>query len=538
MIQERLRSSVGGSTIRTSAGWTSSGEYAIAPGLAQLLASSKGAESSSSMQKPANTAQVSIKEFKLDENALDFLGQIFPDFDASYLADCLRAADNDVQKVSDFLLPVEMEEILLDENDDYDYSQHIYDGAMPEFEMPPDFEAQAPAVDFSQLTALSLQPQPSSSLEHPALAAGYHAEEAEEEGKGENDEEGDIPQEDAKFNKHFQTLLEFYPGVDPDLVMEALLSYDCDLDKAADFVASAIANQVANAGQEVASQANLPQAQVPQQGRRPHANNAPGRAPKNRKRERRQKQNAAAFHKTMPLPKPNAWARPLAGAAVPVSEFPSTEHIPAHLLPKGGAPIIIRPSAKPVPVDTQPVSLQRLRHNAEAHPQQYAQQLPDRPLPSYVSSFERAPSGNWANIMVQANDLFEKSFNGKHSAIQAYISGRGVVPIQNWRQSNESWMSLVEQAGREFYAQKIVRLDLHGLRLRPASKLIGAILQAHWEYGTTARQFEIVTGRGLHSVDGISRIKEDVRRQLAGYPHYWSNDGCVRVLLPRPQRAI
>jgi hypothetical protein len=547
ILEQLALSSSSQGSIRASAKWSHSGDYAIAPS-PSAIRFSVGSQASPSGSRDVNdyvTPGNPDDDFKLDTEALDFLGQIFPDFELSYLADCLRGAENDVQRVSEFLLPVEMENIDLDDEEleeVYDYSQHIIDrqsqaSSHPVFEFPTyllsDRHFYGVSIDAPEQQAASshyhVHPH-SQEHQYPDLEDVFDHENEQVDLTGDED----IPEADAKFNSNYASLLETFDGVDPDLVLEALINHDNDIERAAEEI---MTRQAAGESQATA---------------KPIKTGRPNRGRGGRRGGRRN-----AGRQVIPLDKPNAWARPLPGPMPePLSGFPDLDSEMLARGPKDGSPIVIRPArhggaAAHIPSQLPAHLLLPSRGTfAPRSIKRHQLMFPDAPgaapeeiaRPTYVPALSRAAQDtasttNWISLMQQANAIFEKSGANRLRAVTAYKANRkGAIQIVNSFQSNtENWISLVEQAGREFYASGAKMLDLHGLRLRPATKFVAAILQAHWEVGDSDRAIEIITGRGAHSVDGVARIKEDVRRQIRDYPHVWTNPGSVRVLLPRPR---
>ena len=540
--QLALSSSSQGS-VRASAKWSHSGDFAIAPSpsaIRQSVGVQGSAPGTSASRSDEVTPGNPEDDFKLDTEALDFLGQIFPDFEATYLADCLRGAENDVQRVSEFLLPVEMENIDIGDEEleeVYDYSQHIFDRANtnsnPVFEFPTyllsDKHFYSIPMD-SHAASSSASDYPSNDLEAPFVMV-------DDDGVDGEDDDGHIPDADVNFNLHFQNLLAAFDGVDPDLVLDALITHNNDVERAGEDIMARLAAGEAE--------------QLPKSGIKPTRPNQRGGRRNNRRGGRQ------GGRSVVPLDAPNAWARPLPGPAVePLSGFPELSPEMLARAPKDGSPIVIRPPRQST-VAHVPPQVSHLLPRGTFAPR--AAKLPKFPMapgampdelarPQYVPSGrvsaasvapEQPLSGNsWIDLMTRANKLFEESGHNRNRAIRAYMGGgrKNTIQIVSSFQSNtEDWIALVEQAARDFYASGVRLLDLHGLRLRPATKFVAAILQAHWEVGTSARVVEIITGRGAHSVDGVARIKEDVRRQIREYPHVWTNPGSVRVLLPKPQ---
>lgn len=516
-IMELLAS--GNHSMRASSNWSASGEYAIAPS-PSTLRQSLGV-SNAGAQNPIAVVDLTHlpdeEQFVLDTEALDFLGQIFPDFEPSYLADCLRGANNDVERVSEFLMPIEMEEIAEDDVP-FDESLYMHDPSspLPQFEIPAHLMH---AYDFTPLDAPYAEPE-AIDLE----------------------EEETLPEEDATFNQNYHDLVEIYPHVDRDWVLDALINTDNDLSRAADLLMRGLTsdpNEVA----QVNAAVNGAQNAKPVDGRRG--------------RNRRAKKVAVK------LPPPNAWVRrPAVTSDAPLSEYPilSTD-VPEYYDGQKG-PIRIRPVptlpfARAADGSPQLPSVQNgggsyrdIMNNAAvpvgmSRERAYGTLILKKMLEDeaalraqYVSVEDRAHAqGNWALLMARANALFEETNGGRHAAVAAFARNRRVCAvsvISQLQATNESWMKLVEEAGEQFYTARIPTLDLHGLRLRPASKLVAAILQTHWTNGSEQRSLEIITGRGAHSIGGIARIKEDIRRQIRDYHHVWTNPGSVKVLLPKP----
>lgn len=473
--------------------WSASGDFAIAPSPSAIL------RLSSSGQLPApNVTPGNPEDFKLDEEALNFLGELFPDFEPSYLADCLRGANNAVETVAEFLLPVEMESI--DFGDEEDLSSWFAPG---ESDHDPD--------------ALHAYPQGDGDANLDASAAPQDAELLDD----------DLPEQDAQFNENYHKLVEIYPWVDRDWILQALLDTD-DLEKAADILMRSVAED----RPELPEDPEAPRAQhkLPQ-GRRG------GRGPRGRRGR------PVAVH--------NAWDRRFnpAESKAPLSEFPTLSGEVPEDYDGRHAPIVIRAEVSGVVNPHAPAQSRiynygnikpRSSHYAVAAaagaraPAPVIQYVESSIRPHIGSSESRAP-GHWAELMQQANSMFEVSGTNKRAAVAAFSRHRGVANIMaQLREENSNWQRLVQQAGKEFYEDGMKVVDLHGLRLKPASQFVASILQAHWETGQHYRLLDIITGRGSHSVDGIARIKEDVRRQLKHYNTQWLNEGCVRVLLPKP----
>jgi hypothetical protein len=500
-IKDRLNASV-----RASSHWGASGDYGIAPSPLLLRESLNSSMGGSSIERPIEVIDLTnLPDWKVDQEALDFLGQIFPDFEVKYLIDCLAGANNDIQLVSDFLMPVMMEEIEVDTNFNdapYDYSQHMYDSTeYPQYQFP----------------------------SHMIEDGNMEYVEDVEDGMDETIEisdEDELPEADAAFNENYHALVEIYPEVDRDWVLDALINTENNLERAADLLMRGLAHDVIDIQDDDGSA----------QGGKSERGRA-GRRGKNRKQRR-----------IVPLSAPNAWARPLTTeSSASLSEYPvlsaynDMEVDPAAL--KG--PIRIRP---PQPSGVRQVASDGPEllprggfgpKNARLNmPRRvYMRQMEDNvEAPRYVPNEGRSEPNSWASMVVQANILFEQSSKGASNAVAAFSRNRAGARylISALQATNESWIALMEQAGKAFYLSGLAKLDLHSLRLRPASKLVAAILQAHWEHGSSERVLTIISGRGAHSADGISRIKEDVKRQVAEYEHVWVNPGCVRLVLPKP----
>jgi len=517
-------SASGNSTMRASSNWSASGEYAIAPSPSGLRHSS-----SVSISRVADVSSPEMidlthlpdeQEFVLDVEALDFLGQVFPDFEASYLADCLRGANNDVECVSEFLMPVEMEEIAIeDESGEVPFDESLYlrdpSHPYPQYEIP------------SHL----LKDDEYVYLDGPA------AEEAE--ALDLEDDEA-LPEEDAAFTMNYRALVEIYPLVDREWVVDALINTDNDLERAADLLMRGVTPDSIDVSQVGA-------ANVANGEKRPQQSGKRGR-------------NRRAKKVAILLPPPNAWARPLpANSDAPLSEYPVLSNVvPEYYDASNRGPILIRPVPSLPSVgdgspqlprnvgsygDVMKVALPAGMSRERAYGTLILKKMLEDEAAlqaKYVSVEDREHAkGNWALLMARANALFEKTNGGRKSAVATFARHRhaGTVHIISQLQAtNESWMKLVEEAGEQFYIARIPTLDLHGLRLRPASKFVAAILQTHWTKGSEQRSLEIITGRGAHSVAGIARIKDDIRRQIRDYYHIWTNPGCVKVLLPVPNQ--
>lgn len=485
--------------------WSASGDFAIAPspvGILRLSGSSKLANPAAQLESPAENEE----DFHIDEEALNFLGELFPDFEPSYLADCLRGANNSVEMVSEFLLPVEMESIDLGEDESF-------------FSAPAD-------ADPDQDDHLHIyRPEESSSAPH------------DEEGDEEYGED-DLPEQDSKFNENYHKLVEIYPWVDRDWIVQALLDTD-DLEKAADILMRSVAEDRPVLPEDLDAQIAADLDKKFRQ-ERPQRKRVPGG-----RRGRAIRPIGAA---------PHAWDRSFNGmpsqGEAPLNEFPllSDDH-PDYYDGREG-PIVIRPEVRAVnpsapaesriykygTLEGKPPSRYAAAAAAGARAQvQQVRYVPTEIRPHIANSESRA-AGHWAELMQQASAMFENSTTNKRAAVAAFSSRRhGVAGIMaQLREQNGSWQKMVQDAGREFYEDGMKVVDLHGLRLKPASLFVGSILQAHWESGQHYRLLDIITGRGAHSVDGVARIKEDVRRQLRNYNTQWLNEGCVRVLLPKP----
>ena len=62
----------------------------------------------------------------------------------------------------------------------------------------------------------------------------------------------------------------------------------------------------------------------------------------------------------------------------------------------------------------------------------------------------------------------------------------------------------------------VVAIDLHGLRVRDAWRIVRAhILREAALRATIRTRYVFITGRGLHSEDGVPRIKHCIIRKLA-----------------------
>jgi hypothetical protein len=506
-LKERLAHGFNASlNVRGSSNWSASGEYAIAPSPSMLRQSLNSPLDASIHENPPIMIDLTGSDSEeLDTEALDFLGQIFPDFEPSYLADCLRGANNDVQLVSDFLMPVLMEEIEIDtdfNSEPYDYSQHMHDPSeeLPQFEIP------------------------SYLLKHQFLARD-DIEEIENDDSIEFIEIEDdetLPEEDSAFNKNYQELVEWFPTVNRDWVLDALLDTENDLFRAADLLARGVTPETIDIPDE-------------------NGKSRPNDDHRQRRPTRRGRRNGAN-KVVVRLGAPNAWARPLAideGSGVPLSEYPMLKAINGD---EGmQRPIRIRPAQQRSEFGPVPRGMTKERTYGSLMLKRMVETGEDseETAPRYISTEERgeSTSANWARLTVQANQLFEQSSGNARSAVAVFSKNRSasVHMVSRLQAANVSWITKIAEAGRLFYIADIPRLDLHGLRLRPASQLVSAILQAHWEHGSSQRSLDIITGRGAHSIDGISRIKEDIRRQVAEYDHIWVNPGCVRVLLPKPR---
>lgn len=503
--------------------WSASGDFAIAPSPANILRQSadsqiKATEDDLNMKNADNGNE----EFVLDEEALNFLGELFPDFEPAYLADCLRGANNSVETVAEFLLPVEMEEINRSEEEDVD----------------------------SWLVPNEGDDVDSEYLRH-YQGEGYHSNAADASAAPDDEEEyedeDDLPEKDAQFNENYHKLVEIYPEVDRDWVLQALLDTN-DLEKAADILMRSVVEDRPVLPEDLEGDGEpLPGAhmrpdKLALRGRR-------GRASNGRRR------NQGRYG-----PAPGAWDQAMSStngsSDAPLNEFPVlSSDVPEYYDGRGG-PIVIRPEVRAVnpkaPANariynystmTQPKGRFAAAAAAGAHlPQPRAASVESvRYVPTDIrpNSGESDSDGHWAELIAQANAMYEASTNNKRAAVQAFARHRGpggsaASIMARLREENNNWQRLVQQSGRQFYADGMTRIDLHGLRLKPASLLVASILQAHWETGQHYRMLEIITGRGAHSVDGVARIKEDVRRQLRNYTTEWINEGCVRVLLPKP----
>lgn len=476
--------------------WSASGDFAIAPSPASIMRMSLNEQPSGpEFSAPSTPAE----DFKLDEEALNFLGELFPDFEPSYLADCLRGANNSVATVAEFLLPVEMESI--DFGDEEDLSSWFAPG---EADHDPD----------------ALHPYPMGDDAHPDASAAPQDVEVIEIA------DDDLPEQDAQFNENYHKLVEIYPWVDRDWILQALLDTD-DLEKAADILMRSVAED----RPVLPEDSDAPQDPQSRRGRR----------------GARRGRNAGAGRR-VPV---NAWDHRFnpADNKASFAGYPSLSGDNFEHYDGRNGPIVIRSDISAVnpraPAQSRIYNYGSIKprssHYANAAatgaraPAPGAIQYVETNLRPHVGTSDSRAPGHWAELMQQANAMFEASGTNKRAAVAAFSRQHGVAGIMaQLREENNNWQRLVQQAGKEFYEDGMKVVDLHGLRLKPASQFVAAILQAHWETGQHYRLLDIITGRGSHSVDGIARIKEDVRRQLKNYNVQWLNEGCVRVLLPKP----
>lgn len=556
IIEEARASSegAGGAKYGKLGSWSSNGDFAIAPAAHNIKMSSSGAD-----WKVTEPVEV---EFKLDEEALSFLGELFPDFDASYLAECLRGADNSVERVSEFLLPVECEEIEINDGD----SWLSIIGALPQRDDVKDNGEQKPT--------------------------GEDSKNVEDDSKGEEEGESisELPQEDSKFNENYLRLVEIYPMIDRDWILDALLEKN-DLERAVDVLMRALTED-GPAMREDEDSDPLPGAHMRPGKARPKTGQmalkpSAGGWNKNGRQNRKGANNRRNMI-LVPAAPASAWDRPMGqmpASDAPLSEYPllTSDSSAPEYYDGRESPVVLRPKIEATNPNADPerrlyryselasklpkanafdisgttvigernvktgVNSGRILLNSVLNSHDYGISSPSSSSANSVSYIpadirDRDASGsrvagNWALLVARANAMFEESTDNKRAAAAAFAKHRGAIGsiMAALRDNNSNWERLMQQAGKEFYEDDMKRVDLHCLRLKPASKFVAAILQAHWENGTEYRVLEIITGRGSHSADGVARIKEDVKRQVRNYRHEWLNDGCVRVLLPKPE---